>query len=161
MNLNVKEMNLNVELSNTDSLFTSKLFLDKELINIRLHELHEITNIEEALNVENKRKKKVQFFIFNDILQIPGKNTLDVRSIWYTKHELHFFRQMYIRDIHKLIQNNFANNIHEAIKKLCDPDFDENAEIAFVPPVKIVEEKKVSISLPYIFYNESDYNADY
>jgi len=152
MNLNIKEMNLNVELSNTDNLFTSKLFLDEELINI---------NIEEAQNIENKRKKKVQFFIFNDILQIPSKNTLDVRSIWYTKYELHFFRQMYIRDIQKLIQNNFANNIDEARKKLCDPDFDENAEITFVPHVKIVEEKKVSISLPYIFYNEGDYNADY
>jgi hypothetical protein len=148
-------MNPEFELSHSRNLFISKFFLDEEVRNIDLHE-----NIE-LQNIENKTKKKVQFLIFNDVLQIPNNDTLDVRSIWYTKYELHFFRQMYIRDIHKLIQNNFANNIDEARKKLCDPEFDENAEITFAPPVKIVEEKKASLSLPYIFYNESDYNADY
>jgi len=117
-----------------------------------------VSNIE-LQNIENKSNKKVQFFIFNDVLQIPNKNTLDVRSIWYTKYELYFFRQIYLHDIQKLIQNNIVTNVDEARKKLSDPEFDENTELEIA--AKILDEKKISLSLPYIFYNKSDYIADY
>lgn len=148
-------MNPNFELSHSRNLFISKLFLDEEMRNIDLPENIELQNI-----IEHKSKKKVQFVIFNDVLQIPNKDILDKCSIWYTKFELYFFRQIYVRDIQQLIQNNIAMNMDEARKKLSDPNFDENVELE-IAANKILEEKKITHSLHYIFYNENDYNADY
>jgi len=133
-----KEDNIDVEIKKNSKL-------------IELIELVELGELDEII----KNKKKVDFFHFVDVVQIPNKDSLD-KSIWYTRYEFALFRQHFIRDIQNLIQNNIAANYNEAKNKLCDPNFEENPIDIIFELNKILRDKNLVDSSCRIFC-EDDY----
>ncbi len=118
---------LNVDMNNIIELPESCVFN----LNI-VNDLEKIKNVEKSFveeTIENEKKKRVTFFNTVSLIIIPNKETLDILSIWYSRYEFNHFRNMFNREITKLVCCRIAENRTEAYKKLCDPLFEENDSI--------------------------------
>jgi len=139
-------------------IFDKSFHLNKEQLedlrnmNKKIYVSHELIEVE--TNEDISSKKKVTFFHFNDVVQIPNKDSLDNKSIWYTRYEFNLFRQHFIRDIQNLIQNNTAESFNEAKNKLCDPNFEENTIEMIFELSKMLRDKNLIDSSPRIFCDD-------
>ena len=118
---------LNVDINNTIELPNSCVFN----LNI-VNDLEKIKNVEKSFaeeTIENEKKKRVTFFNIESIIIIPNKETLDILSMWYSRYEFNHFRNMFNREITKLVCCRIAENRTEAYKKLCDPNFEEKETV--------------------------------
>lgn len=142
-------------------IFDKSFHLNKEQLedlrnmNKKNHFTRELIGLE--TNEDISSKKKLTFFNVVDVVLIPNKDSLDNKSIWYTKYEFNLFRQHFIRDIQKLIQNNTAENFNEAKNKLCDPNFEENTIEMIFELSKMLRDKNLIDSSSRIFCDDGDY----
>ena len=142
-------------------IFDKSFHLNKEQLedlrnmNKKNHFTRELIEVE--TNEDISSKKKLTFFNVVDVVLIPNRYILDRKSIWYTKYEFNLFRQHFIRDIQKLIQDNTAENVKEAKNKLCDPNFEENPIEILFEMTKLLRDENLVDSSPRIFCEDGDY----
>lgn len=79
----------------------------------------------ENIGLDNKNiVKKVNFKAFNDIYLIPNitelKKNCKINEIWWTPHELHFFKKSFIYSVHIFLKCNPHIDSRVAVKVLLD-----------------------------------------